>query len=69
MPCIKCNNGKWRYGQHGKCVFDTLKACQDAEAAIHAKPKKSAEYIALIAEDMAILFTNKNCGCCSDKKK
>lgn len=39
MPCIKCNNGKWRYGQHGKCVFDTLKKCQDAEAAIHANKK------------------------------
>jgi len=45
MPCMKCSNGKWKYGKRGKCVFDTLEACKAAEAAIHArenkKPKKS----------------------------
>ena len=35
MPCIKCANGKWKYGEHGNCQFDTLKACKDAAAAIH----------------------------------
>lgn len=45
MPCMKCANGKWKYGESGNCVFDTLKACQDAAAAIHIqdtakKPKK-----------------------------
>ena len=42
MPCIKCNNGKWKYGEHGRCQFDTLAACKAAEAAIHARenPKK-----------------------------
>lgn len=42
MPCIKCNNGKWKYGEHGNCQFDTLKACREAEQAIHARenPKK-----------------------------
>ena len=45
MPCIKCNNGKWKYGQHGRCQFDTLSACKAAEAAIHARenPKKILE--------------------------
>jgi hypothetical protein len=47
MPCIKCSNGKWKYGEHGNCQFDTLKACQAAAAAIHIqeeakKPKKPA---------------------------
>jgi hypothetical protein len=41
MPCYKCSNGKYKYGKRGKCQFDTLKKCQDAEAAIHAK--KSCE--------------------------
>ena len=40
MPCIKCNNGKWKYGQHGRCQFDTLEACKTAEAAIHAQQNK-----------------------------
>jgi hypothetical protein len=41
MPCYKCANGKWKYGQQGRCQFDTLKACKAAEAAIHARdPKK-----------------------------
>lgn len=40
MPCMKCSNGKWRYGLQGNCQFDTLKKCQDAAAAIHIKPKE-----------------------------
>ena len=43
MPCMKCANGKWKYGEAGRCQFETLKACKAAEAAIHAKPKKSSE--------------------------
>lgn len=39
MPCIKCSNGKWRYGQHGRCQFDTYEACAKAAAVIHIPPK------------------------------
>lgn len=35
MPCMKCANGKWKYGEHGNCVFDTLAACKASAAAIH----------------------------------
>jgi hypothetical protein len=35
MPCMKCANGKYKYGEHGKCVYDTLAACKRAAAAIH----------------------------------
>ena len=44
MPCMKCANGKWKYGEHGNCQFDTLSACKAAAAAIHIhepKPKES----------------------------
>ena len=37
MPCYKCANGKYKYGQRGNCQFDTLEACKAAEAAIHAR--------------------------------
>ncbi len=43
MPCYKCNNGKWKYGKRGNCQFDTLEACQAAEAAIHARENEKKE--------------------------
>ena len=36
MPCMKCNNGKWKYGERGKCVFLTKERCEKARQAIHA---------------------------------
>lgn len=40
MPCIKCSNGKWKYGEKGKCQFKTLEACKKAAAAIHIQEDK-----------------------------
>ena len=51
MPCMKCANGKWKYGERGRCQFDTLAACRAAEAAIHAKPKKDAAGSVMEAPD------------------
>jgi hypothetical protein len=42
MPCMKCSNGKYKYGERGRCQFDTLEACKAAEAAIHARERKQA---------------------------
>jgi len=39
MPCIKCSNGKYKYGEKGRCQFKTLEACKRAAAAIHAEDK------------------------------
>ena len=39
MPCIKCSNGKWKYGEKGKCLYNTLKKCKEAAAAIHTQEK------------------------------
>lgn len=36
---MKCSNGKYKYGERGKCVFDTLAACKRAAAAIHVQDK------------------------------
>lgn len=41
MPCMKCANGKWKYGTKGRCQFDTKEKCEEAAAAIHAR--KSSE--------------------------
>lgn len=46
MPCYKCSNGKYKYGQRGRCQFDTEQACRAAEQAIHAREqdKKDSNY-------------------------
>jgi hypothetical protein len=43
MPCFKCANGKYKYGERGRCQFDTLAACEAAERAIHAQENKKDE--------------------------
>lgn len=50
MPCMKCANGKYKYGERGNCVYDTLAKCNAAAAAIHIQDKDvdDGEYI----EDM-----------------
>lgn len=59
MPCYKCSNGKYKYGERGRCQFDTLAACHAAEAAIHAKPKKSTKDLTL----------QKTCASCTSTLK
>ena len=41
MPCMKCSNGKWKYGEAGRCQFATLSSCEEAERAIHARANKA----------------------------
>lgn len=45
MPCMKCANGKWKYGERGNCQFDTLAACKQAAAAIHIQNPTKEEHI------------------------
>ena len=44
MPCMKCSNGKYKYGVNGSCVFDTLEACHAAAAAIHVQDEIKPTY-------------------------
>jgi len=30
MPCKKCSEGKYKWGETGECKYDTLQACKDA---------------------------------------
>lgn len=46
MPCFKCSNGKYKYGERGNCQFDTLGACKAAEAAIHARENDKGDTVA-----------------------
>jgi hypothetical protein len=41
---MKCSNGKWKYGENGNCVFDTLQVCRAAAAAIHIEDEDAPAY-------------------------
>ncbi len=43
MPCMRCANGKYKYGVDGNCQFDTLEACHAAAAAIHIQEGKDMQ--------------------------
>ena len=32
MPCTKCKEGKYKWGETGACEYDTLQECEDANA-------------------------------------
>jgi len=52
MPCIKCSNGKYKYGEHGKCIYETLEKCQEAAAAIHAQESLRMRYFVEVTGKM-----------------
>lgn len=63
MPCYKCNNGKYKYGERGRCQFDTLEACQAAERAIHARqntPKSATKVLGGCSSDCDCYQCRKN---------
>ena len=32
MPCTKCEEGKYKWGETGNCQYDTLQECEDANS-------------------------------------
>ena len=46
MPVIKCPNGKYKWGENGKCLYETYEQARNAGIAIEiAKHKKLAQLI------------------------
>ena len=46
MPCKPCPNGKWKWGNNGKCIYDTKNECDKAGIAIITdKLNKLREYL------------------------
>ena len=69
MPCMKCANGKYKYGERGRCQFETLKECKAAAAAIHAKPKNAAGSVMGAPDSVKVVERDRNStvcpgGCC-----
>lgn len=40
MPAQKCNNGKWKWGEKGACIYDTKAKAEAAGRAIYASKNK-----------------------------
>ena len=30
MPCLRCDNGKWKWGKGGRCQYETKADCEAA---------------------------------------
>jgi hypothetical protein len=43
MPAQQCNNGKWKWGANGACIFDTRKEAEIAGIAIIIKKLKEGK--------------------------
>ena len=47
MPCIKCEDGNWRWGESGECKYDSLASCE----------ADNVDYSAEIEYDYKLNFT------------
>mgnify|MGYP003149057539 FL=1 len=50
MPCKKCDNGKYKWGENGECKYDTKEACEKANPK-HYDSDKSTKIVELIISD------------------
>lgn len=53
MPCTKCKEGKYKWGETGKCEYDTLEECQNAnpDHNYEEMEKDPTRIVELIIED------------------
>jgi len=49
MPCIKCEDGNWRWGESGECKYDSLASCE----------ADNVDYSAEIEYDYKLNFTQE----------
>ena len=38
MPCTKCEEGKYKWGETGECEYDSLDACESANHKYKMQP-------------------------------
>lgn len=56
MPAMKCNNGKYKWGASGKCVFESKEKAEAAGKAIEIAKIKKMEY----EELLNTIYSEKN---------
>jgi len=50
MPCTKCENGKYKWGETGECKYDSKAACEKANPQ-HYKNLKTTKIVELVIAD------------------
>ena len=50
MPCKKCDNGKWKWGENGECKYDSKAACEKANPKNY-KNLKTTSIVELVIAD------------------
>ncbi len=50
MPCTKCDNGKWKWGENGECKYDSKAACEKANPKNY-KNLKTTSIVELVIAD------------------
>ena len=50
MPCTKCEEGKYKWGERGDCEYDTLQECEDANSNYNYEEIKATKIVELIIE-------------------
>jgi signal peptide peptidase SppA len=59
MPCTKCEDGKWKWGENGECRYESESACKDAhKGSPHAEESLFGPYprIATLLFDTPLLI-------------
>jgi len=58
MPCKKCKDGKYKWGETGECKYDTLEECKEANPDYHYEEQKTTNIVELVisedSEELAI---------------
>ena len=51
MPCTKCKEGKYKWGETGECEYDTLEECQKTNPDHHYEEMKTTSIVELVIDN------------------
>lgn len=51
MPCTKCKEGKYKWGERGECEYDTMEECKEANPDHHYEEIKPTRIVELVITD------------------
>ena len=51
MPCKKCKDGKWKWGNTGECKYDSKEACENANKDYYEDIKPPTKIVELIIDE------------------
>ena len=51
MPCKKCKDGKWKFGNTGECKYNTKESCEADNRAYYEDLKAPTKIVELVIEE------------------